>query len=285
MTEPTDRLRRYGEDIASAVSPARSRVAAMRAVGQAQRTPPRRAPRLALATVGGFVALNVVAAGVANGAVPGDLLYPLDRGYERAADLIGLGGDRTEERIEEAEHLLERSDLEGAVDLIAEATGLESVEGAAASLEGLEHPDPDLPEHVHDLMRRVDALVEARREGESRDLEEAEAAVDLLATQIREQARAPQAEEAGPPDHAAEPGPPATLPDPTIPADNPGRADPGPPASTPGNDRPGPPEDVQGRPDPGGPPGGESQGGTGGAPGQGGGGGQAPADPGRSGGR
>lgn len=241
MTEPTERLRRYGEDLSSAVSPARSRVAAMRAIGRAHQTRPRPTYRIAFASLGAFVLLNAGLAGVADAAVPGDTLYPIDRGYETVVDFVGLGGDRGEERIGEAKVLLERSDPKGAVELIVEATELESVEGAAAELEKLEGDDPHLPAHVHDLMAQVEALVDARRSGEADRRAEAEAAVNLVATQIRDQVVPGQVEDAGPPPHAQQPGPPDHAADPG-PPDH--AADPtGPPSSTPGRDE-GPPADA-----------------------------------------
>lgn len=245
MIEPTDRLRRYGEDIASAVSPARSRVAAMRAIGQARRTRPRRTRQLAFAALGVFVVANVVTAGVANAAVPGDVLYSLDRGYERVADVFGLGGDHGEERISEAEVLLQRSEVEGAIDLIAEAANLEAARAAAAGLHSFDPADPTLPGHVQALVDHVHALVEARREGEPQRAAEAEAAVDLVATQIGEQVRASRADETGPPDHANEQDPPDPGPNVSVPPEPgqgppDGAGEPQRPASPPGNDPPAP---------------------------------------------
>lgn len=255
MTDPTERLRRYGEDIASAVSPARSRVAAMRAIGQANMTPPRRAPRIAFATLGVLVVLNVVTAGVADAAVPGDVLYPLDRGYEAAVDLIGFSGDHRDERLAEAMTLVERSELDAALDLVAETIDDESVREAVATLQSVGNADPDLPNHVQALVSGVHDWVTARHEGE--DVEEATARVRLLALQIGEMAR--EAEQTGPPEHAepagppAEPGPPAPKEEknPPRPADQQGRPDhagnDGQGTADPPPDDPGPPAEPPGR--------------------------------------
>ncbi|MFP3914382.1 MAG: hypothetical protein ACLFWM_05870 [Actinomycetota bacterium] len=239
MTDPTDRLRRYGEDIASAVNPARSRVAAMRAIGRASSArSPRRAPRLALATLAVLVVGNVVTASVADAAVPGDLLYPLDRGYEEVADLVGLGGDHTPERVEEAQVLVERGDHTDAVDLLAESVDTDVVRGAAAALQEMAPSDPQLPEHVEALVSGTQDLVEARRQGETRRLQEATAAVRLLAIQIGDQVRDSRPDGTGPPSDTPGEGEP--------PSDIPGQ---GPPDSVPGQ---GPPDSVPGQGDPGG---------------------------------
>lgn len=264
MKEPTDHLRRYGENIASAVSPARSRVAVMRAIGQADRAAtPRRTLQIAFGSVGIFLVANVVTAGVANAAVPGDVLYPIDRGYETALDFVGLTGDHSEERIHEAEVLLQRSDVGGAIDLVSEAVDLDAVRGAAAGLHSFDPADPALPEHVQDLVDHVHALVEARREGELEKAAEAEAAVNLMATQIGEEVRSSRAEDGGPPDHAGDrerpdhadeqDPPPDHRPDPNVPAEAgkgegppDGAGEPPTPASPPDNDPPTPEQGDQG---------------------------------------
>lgn len=72
MTDPVDRLKSYAEDLADAVSPARSQVAAMRAIGSAGRNRRRRVPQMAFAGLAVVVAANLGTAAVADSAVPGD---------------------------------------------------------------------------------------------------------------------------------------------------------------------------------------------------------------------
>jgi hypothetical protein len=71
---------------------------------------------------------NGALAAVSDPASPGDLLYPLDRAYERLADIFG-DNDRAAERLDEAEVLATRGDSAGAMELAAEA--LEDMPGDA----------------------------------------------------------------------------------------------------------------------------------------------------------
>lgn len=274
MKEPTDRLRNYGEDIASAVSPARSRVAAMRAIGSSHRTSaPRRTPQFAFAALGIFLVANVVMSGVANAAVPGDVLYPVDRGYEKVMGLVGLAGDQSEERVAEAGVLLDRGDLAGATALVAEATDSAFVVDAAASLQAADPSDPRFAESVQALVASARDLVAAREAGGATRMAEAEAALRLAAMQVSEAMPPDHAGTTAPPSHAGEQGPPEHARDDENPgrddtpaADPPGQPEdpprqppepPGPPAETPGQaeETPGQPEETPGQPeDPPGPP-------------------------------
>lgn len=260
----------------------------MRAIGQAQRTPPpRRVPRIAFATLGVFIALNVVTAGLANAAVPGDPLYPLDRGYESVLDVVGVGGDHSEERITEAEALVARDDLTGAADLVAEAIDGRSIREAVASLQDADPTGPGFSDTVQALVTSARDLVAARQDGEPTRMAEARAAVDLAAMQVSQVAGATpvgppdQAGNEQPPDHAGSEGPPDhtrsegppdhardeetpadTRPDPSGPPDDPGRSDgsgsqgpdepPGPPEDPPGQsgqrESQGPPDEPSGGP-------------------------------------
>lgn len=289
MSDPIDRLKRYGEDLAESVTPARSRVAAMRAVGAARRQRARRLPRLVFAGLAVVVVANLGTAALADSAVPGDLLYPVDRAYEEVADLVGLGGERNEERLDEATVLADRGELLAAVDHIADHIDDETVSIAAHELQALGEADPELPDHVYTLLESVRGLTVAAEQGDSQTAAEARAALRLLGSQVSETTR-PQnpgrdgtsppdhaatpgppdhADEQGPPDHA-DPGPPDAVPGDTAPGqsdppgqsgnDGPGNADPGPPAEVPSETAPGrsdPPANGsgdQGPPGSGGPP-------------------------------
>jgi hypothetical protein len=212
MQEPLDQLRRYGEDLANAVPPARSRLAALRAVGGSPR-PVRRLPRVAAATLGFFAIANVAAAAVSDSAVPGDALYPLDRAYEAVGSLIGID-DHSAERFAEAEVLIERSDLDGAMDLVVEAMPDADLEGVTAALRQSATNDD-----VRTLVESARGLGEAMRTGNDEAAAEFRAAIRLLDAQASD--RDPGATPAQPatPADPGEPGQPATPATPATPAD------------------------------------------------------------------
>lgn len=212
MQEPTDQLRRYGEDLAAAVPPARSRIAALRAVGSRPR-PVRRLPRVAAATVGFFAVANVAAAAVSNSAVPGDALYPLDRAYEAAGRLIGFD-DHTAERLAEAEVLVERSDLPGALDLVVEAMPDPELEGVTAQLR-----QAGTDEEVRRLVLNARGLGQAMRDGNDEAMAESRAALRLLASQVSGRDRAATPAVPATPAEPGGPGQPATPATPATPAD------------------------------------------------------------------
>jgi hypothetical protein len=164
-------------------------------------------------------------AAVADKAAPGDVLYGVDRAYERLTDLFG-SQDRAAERLSEAAMLSARGDDAGALDLTIEALG--------------ELPDnDDVAEAVAALNQAADApgqvKTEALREetgklvGLLQDLVDAEIAqgdpqaMAELAKKMREQAKLVKIEAhklGGPPvDHGKpkDPGPPGTAPGSTAP--------------------------------------------------------------------
>ena len=114
---PEDDLRALAGDLRTSVTAE----ATARAVGRAISARPRRPRRLALVAVAAGITLigNVAFAGTIDEAVPGDLLYPLDRAREWIADRWG-GEDHTSERLDEAEVLIERQDFEAAMELALE---------------------------------------------------------------------------------------------------------------------------------------------------------------------
>jgi hypothetical protein len=104
--DPFNNLRSYGEALIESVDPAHAEVVAARAlaapsVGLSVR---RRILAVAAATAT-FLTGNVGMAMAADPAVPGDLLHGLDRAYEQVGELVGLSGDHSEERLEEATQL------------------------------------------------------------------------------------------------------------------------------------------------------------------------------------
>jgi hypothetical protein len=223
MRQPLDQLKRYGEAISAAVPPARSRVAALRAVGAAERPRARRTPRVAAATVGIFAIANVAAAVVSNPAVPGDLLYPVDRAYEAVGKALGLGGDTAAERLEEAAQLAERSDLGAALDLVAEAVEEDEIAAAVDELRSGGAPMAGMNDEVGRLVESARSLNQARAAGDTQTLVETRAAIRLLAIQMADSARQNEDRGATPasPADPGEPGEPATPATPADPASPP----------------------------------------------------------------
>ncbi|HEX7100368.1 MAG TPA: hypothetical protein VF377_14145 [Acidimicrobiia bacterium] len=234
MSDPTEHLRRYAEDIASAVSPARSRIAAMEAIGRVQELAPVRSRRplaykvqVAGALMAGFFVLNFATAAVADNAVPGDSLYFLDRTYERIAGWFG-DTDHQAERAAEAQVLLERGDVPGALQVLAEASQVTELRDTAAMVLAAGLDGETLAEHARNLVAYFEVLA---ADEDPRSRQEALAAVRLVATQVEAKApaspsgagrsdeRPSHADETGRPDHAGGPGAPADTPSGTSPAE------------------------------------------------------------------
>lgn len=72
-----------------------------------------------LATI--LVGSNVGLAAASDSAVPGDILYPIDRAYESVSGLVGIETGGIEERMSEAVILLTNGDLERAIATATEA--------------------------------------------------------------------------------------------------------------------------------------------------------------------
>lgn len=119
-----DALRRLAAGMEAEVPTARAEQIAARAIARARR--PRGLPRWAAAAAStSFLVVSVAGLGVAaDGAVPGDALYRVDRAVESVSDAFGVGGDRSVERLEEIIALAERGDVERAA-----ATAVEVLEG------------------------------------------------------------------------------------------------------------------------------------------------------------
>lgn len=216
MTDPLDELRRYAASLRAVTDEdvARRSVARAMAAGRRPARPARRPAVLAAAAV---LLGNAGLAAAAEPAVPGDVLYGVDRAYERLADAVGLGTDRAAERLAEATELVARG----------------RPEEAGAVLD--EIPPGELREAVAELRATV---ADGRGEGAGRSISDAARSIGDEApgradpgkpAAPGEQAPAhpgsPGREESGPVGTAPEHG----RPDP---ADRP--ADPGPRESVPG---------------------------------------------------
>lgn len=152
MTDPLDELRRYAASLRAGTDEdvARRSVARAMAAGNARHARPARRPAV-LATAAVLLG-NAGLAAAAEPAVPGDLLYGVDRAYERLADVVGLGADHAAERLDEATELVARG----------------RPEEAGAVLD--EIPPGELPEAVAELRATVAA---ARGEGDGRSVSDA----------------------------------------------------------------------------------------------------------------
>lgn len=113
----SDRLRRVASRYEATVSHGRAEQLAARAMARAQRVP-RRHHRVAAAVVGSAFTIVVLSglALAAESAVPGDLLYPVDR----AVEALGLDRNLLEERLEEAIILADRGDRDRVVVIAGE---------------------------------------------------------------------------------------------------------------------------------------------------------------------
>lgn len=137
-------LRSYGRSLVGTVSTGRTEAVVGRALTAGHRRHRPRGLVLGLATLGLLAISNVGLAAVSDAAAPGDLLYPLDRGYERAGDLFGgwlFGvGDRTQERLAESEALNLRGDTEEAIAMLRDELTVESSDAAllVAAIDKLE---------------------------------------------------------------------------------------------------------------------------------------------------
>lgn len=126
-------------DLEGDVSQARAEQLARRALARAQATPAS-PPRWAV-VVAGASFVTVVSTGLglaADGAVPGDALYRVDRGFELIADSVGGDRDRSVERLEEVIALADRGDVDG-----ASSTALEALRSIGRSTRT--EPDPVVP--------------------------------------------------------------------------------------------------------------------------------------------
>ena len=129
---PLDELRAYAESLADSV-PSMTTTRAVNAALHGKESAVS-VLRRRLATSGfvvvTFLSGNVGLAWAADSAVPDDALYGLDRAYETIASTMGIGGDHTGERLEEATELIERGAIAKGL-----STAREGVEGISGNLE------------------------------------------------------------------------------------------------------------------------------------------------------
>jgi len=141
-----------------------------------------------------FVMGNAGLAAASDGAVPGDLLYPLDRAYEAVGTVLGFQHDTQAERLEEAIVLLDRGEVTEAIET-ATATLDDEM---AVDTQDLTGPDAqlgatgDAGTQSEDVRAAVSALIEAIRTSDQDTIKQA-------ARTVAETARgAPFADNQGP---------------------------------------------------------------------------------------
>ncbi|MFP5333637.1 MAG: hypothetical protein ACLGHX_14915 [Acidimicrobiia bacterium] len=127
----SDRLRRLASRYEAGVGRGRAEQIAARAITRAHRRSSV-GRRLAVAvSSSAFLLVSMTGIGfAADRAVPGDLLYPLDR----ALEAVGLTSDLVEERLLEAITLTERGDMALAIETANEALAELSRSGVSATL-------------------------------------------------------------------------------------------------------------------------------------------------------
>ena len=114
---PLDDLRSYASDLVAAVPPLDPLSLHLVAGSPVPKRPHRfTVPVIAAMSVAAMLLVAEVGiAVVANGAVPGDQIYGIDLLVEDALTAVGVPIDLSSERLEEAEVLLARDDLDAAI--------------------------------------------------------------------------------------------------------------------------------------------------------------------------
>lgn len=242
--DPITDLKRFAEALTAEVPEARAHAAVFRA----RQTQPRGAlvvRRIVLAT-GMAVFLNIGLAAAANPSIPGELLYPIDRAYERLTGFFGV--DHRGERIHEAAQLAGSDRQPEAIQLLMDTLGDESPSQL----------DSDLGS---DLSTALESSLQADRKGE--EWTAFREALDELITAAQQRTDTPAADdavlikerahalsEAAKNLHPRTDSPSATAPgqtDKDKPKDNPsltapGQGDDGPPKENPSQTAPGRPD-------------------------------------------
>ncbi|HJR93316.1 MAG TPA: hypothetical protein VJ938_12805 [Acidimicrobiia bacterium] len=234
--DPFDELRRFADDLIRAVPQGRSEAEVARAIRTVTAPRRRRLPALVAASVSGLFVLNLAGAAVADSSAPGDVLYPVDRSYEWVSDVLGLGGDRSGERLEEATVLTDRSEYDAALELMIESLPNSEVVAAARAIRTADLTGTDLRSVVMDLLAVARQISESTNAADAGELAEAEEEVREIVTDLPG--------DTAPGNTGNTPGQSGDTPGDTAPGNSgttPGDADPpdnsgdGPPATAPGN--------------------------------------------------
>lgn len=204
-----DELKEYAASLSATVQETTTEAAVSRALRTPRATHVPLRTRFATVTLAvvSFFSANVGLAAASQNAAPGDLLYGVDRAYERVAAFVGISDSNTDERVREANKLADRGDATAA--LAAASTALEAlnssldrsgetadldlahdIETASETMQTATLPEQsNAPEFVDDVLLETRVLLdlvaqirEAAKNGEPGDAAE-------LARQIRDQAQ------------------------------------------------------------------------------------------------
>lgn len=132
-------------------------------------------PRSIIAAAILFVLGNAGLAAASDSAVPGDLLYPLDRAYEAVGSVLGFQHNPQAERLEEARVLLDRGEVNEAIETATGTLGNEMADdtrdltGYNAELGSI----GDAGTHRADVRAAVSALIEAIRTSDQDTIKQA----------------------------------------------------------------------------------------------------------------
>ncbi len=137
--KPIRDLRSYGDFLVGRADPTEGGRIARRAMAEPlRRTHWLRRVIVVMGSVVTLVGANVGMAFAANGSIPGDPLYGLDRAYERVEIAIGLHPNLAAERFDEASKLVDRGDIAAAFETASEgAADLDGSSGIGATLSQL----------------------------------------------------------------------------------------------------------------------------------------------------
>ncbi|HJR86213.1 MAG TPA: hypothetical protein VJ930_01015 [Acidimicrobiia bacterium] len=168
---PFEDLRSLGEFLRNRVADDDSRRVAAAAVGR--RRPQR--SRAFVAIVAGtalFALANVALAQASDPAVPGQILYPLDRAYEWLSDRF-VPHDRVPERVAEALELADGGQTDRALLVVTEILGDdESLQAEVGGLSG-SGSSPAVRDEVKDLVGAASSVREAAQSGDADALADA----------------------------------------------------------------------------------------------------------------
>ncbi len=200
--DPYNHLRAYGEALIESVDPARAEVVAARALAapSAGLTLRRRIVAV-LAASATFISGNIGMAMAADQASPGDLLYGLDRAYEKIGELIGLGGDHTDERLDEASELASDGREQEALDIINDELDLADTFTTIPRDRATEAPDNETAAEASadakSIVELVHQIAEAARDG---DRAEVESLIAQLKSRVKDVADGKKNNGVGPPE-------------------------------------------------------------------------------------
>jgi hypothetical protein len=199
-SEAIEQLRRYANHLRGQVDEQAAFIAARRAMSARIRRDPRRRWVVGLAVAGLMGLSSVGLAAVADGAVPGDFLYPLDRGFEWLSDVVGTE-DHTDERISEAEALAARGAPGAALEHLSESlgnlVGLDPASGidvnaaldqARLAVAGQTDNQSQVQGEVDDLVQATKEVADAARAGDQEALRAAIAAMRDFAERVKDAA-------------------------------------------------------------------------------------------------